>query len=205
MPGRIRTDRDFGDTVAIDLFVLADYLGNQLTCANIVDLAATFGIVAQVSSKHPQVIWSTLLERWITPFGAPKRTVHDQGGEFEGYFNALMEQFGINTKVMQQVGAGIRDNCPDAFVICITNPLDAMVWALREFSGLPHDKVCGMAGILDSAADDFVYFFRYYWFIFVVYRVLTLTNRVYRPLVEAISLPFQDHSFQQPLLRFFHH
>jgi malate dehydrogenase len=58
---------------------------------------------------------------------------------------------GINLKVMKSVGEGIRDNAPDAFVICITNPLDAMVWALREFSGLPHAKVCGMAGVLDSA------------------------------------------------------
>ncbi|HBT42398.1 MAG TPA: malate dehydrogenase [Rhodospirillaceae bacterium] len=58
---------------------------------------------------------------------------------------------GINLKVMKSVGEGIRDNAPDAFVICITNPLDAMVWALREFSGLPHNKVVGMAGVLDSA------------------------------------------------------
>jgi malate dehydrogenase len=58
---------------------------------------------------------------------------------------------GINLKVMKAVGEGIRDHAPDAFVICITNPLDAMVWALREFSGLPHHKVCGMAGVLDSA------------------------------------------------------
>ena len=52
---------------------------------------------------------------------------------------------------MKSVGEGIRDHAPNAFVICITNPLDAMVWALREFSGLPHNKVCGMAGVLDSA------------------------------------------------------
>jgi len=58
---------------------------------------------------------------------------------------------GINLKVMGAVGAGIKENVPDAFVICITNPLDAMVWALREFSGLPHNKVVGMAGVLDSA------------------------------------------------------
>ncbi len=58
---------------------------------------------------------------------------------------------GINLKVMKSVGEGIRDNAPDAFVICITNPLDAMVWALREFSSLPHAKVVGMAGVLDSA------------------------------------------------------
>ncbi|MEM8740389.1 MAG: malate dehydrogenase [Pseudomonadota bacterium] len=58
---------------------------------------------------------------------------------------------GINLKVMKAVGEGIKNNCPDAFVICITNPLDAMVWALREFSGLPRTKVVGMAGVLDSA------------------------------------------------------
>jgi malate dehydrogenase len=58
---------------------------------------------------------------------------------------------GINLKVMKSVGEGISQHAPDAFVICITNPLDAMVWALREFSGLPHEKVVGMAGVLDSA------------------------------------------------------
>ena len=58
---------------------------------------------------------------------------------------------GINLKVMKAVGEGIAANAPDAFVICITNPLDAMVWALREFSGLPHHMVVGMAGVLDSA------------------------------------------------------
>jgi malate dehydrogenase len=57
---------------------------------------------------------------------------------------------GINLKVMKSVGEGIAAHAPDAFVICITNPLDAMVWALREFSGMPHSKVCGMAGVLDS-------------------------------------------------------
>ncbi len=58
---------------------------------------------------------------------------------------------GINLKVMKAVGEGIKANAPNAFVICITNPLDAMVWALREFSGLPHHMVVGMAGVLDSA------------------------------------------------------
>ena len=58
---------------------------------------------------------------------------------------------GINLKVMKAVGEGIKAHAPDAFVICITNPLDAMVWALRELSGLPHNKVVGMAGVLDSA------------------------------------------------------
>jgi len=58
---------------------------------------------------------------------------------------------GINLKVMKAVGEGIRTHAPNSFVICITNPLDAMVWALREFSGLPHNRVVGMAGVLDSA------------------------------------------------------
>ena len=58
---------------------------------------------------------------------------------------------GINLKVMKAVGEGIKAHAPNAFVICITNPLDAMVWALQEFSGLPKHKVCGMAGVLDSA------------------------------------------------------
>ncbi|HVY00343.1 MAG TPA: malate dehydrogenase [Pseudorhodoplanes sp.] len=68
---------------------------------------------------------------------------------------------GINLKVMEQVGAGIRKYAPNAFVICITNPLDAMVWALQKYCGLPKNMVVGMAGVLDSArfryflADEF--------------------------------------------------
>ena len=68
---------------------------------------------------------------------------------------------GINLNVMKAVGEGIKNHAPGAFVICITNPLDAMVWALREYSGLPHNMVVGMAGVLDSArfshfiADEF--------------------------------------------------
>ncbi len=58
---------------------------------------------------------------------------------------------GTNLKVMKSVGEGIAKHAPNALVICITNPLDAMVWALQKFSGLPSNKVVGMAGILDSA------------------------------------------------------
>jgi malate dehydrogenase len=57
----------------------------------------------------------------------------------------------INLKVMEQVGAGLAKYAPNAFVICITNPLDAMVWALQRFSGFPKERVVGMAGLLDSA------------------------------------------------------
>jgi malate dehydrogenase len=68
---------------------------------------------------------------------------------------------GINLKVMKSVGEGIAAHAPNAFVICITNPLDAMVWALQKFSGQPAHMVVGMAGVLDSArfryflADEF--------------------------------------------------
>ncbi len=58
---------------------------------------------------------------------------------------------GTNAKVMQTVGEAIKAHCPNAFVICITNPLDAMVGALQKVSGLPANMVCGMAGVLDSA------------------------------------------------------
>jgi malate dehydrogenase len=57
----------------------------------------------------------------------------------------------INLKVMEQVGAGIRKYAADSFVICVTNPLDAMVWALQKFSGLPTNMIVGMAGVLDSS------------------------------------------------------
>jgi malate dehydrogenase len=57
----------------------------------------------------------------------------------------------INTKVMGEVGAGIKQYCPKAFIICITNPLDAMVWVLQQASGVPTSKIVGMAGVLDSA------------------------------------------------------
>jgi len=56
-----------------------------------------------------------------------------------------------NAKVMKTVGAGIKQYCPDAFVICITNPLDVMVSVLQQFSGVPDHKIVGMAGILDSS------------------------------------------------------
>jgi len=58
---------------------------------------------------------------------------------------------GINLKIIKQVADGIKRNAPDAFVICITNPLDVMVMAFQKFSGLPANKVVGMAGILDSS------------------------------------------------------
>ena len=58
---------------------------------------------------------------------------------------------GINLKIIKQVAEGIKTHSPDAFVICITNPLDVMVMAFQKYSGLPANKVVGMAGILDSS------------------------------------------------------
>ena len=58
---------------------------------------------------------------------------------------------GINLKIIKQVAEGVKQNAPNAFVICITNPLDVMVMAFQKYSGLPTNKVVGMAGILDSS------------------------------------------------------
>jgi len=63
---------------------------------------------------------------------------------------------GVNLKIIKQVAEGIKKTSPNAFVICITNPLDVIVMALQKYSGLPKNKVVGMAGILDSAR--FIYF-----------------------------------------------
>ena len=78
----------------------------------------------------------------IVTAGVPRKPRHEPCDDL----------IGINLKVMQaSVGAGIKANAPGAFVICITNPLDAMVWALQKFSGIAHNKIIGMAGVLDSA------------------------------------------------------
>ena len=63
---------------------------------------------------------------------------------------------GINLKIIKQVAEGIKKTSPNAFVICITNPLDVIVMALQKYSGLPKNKIVGMAGILDSSR--FIYF-----------------------------------------------
>ena len=90
---------------------------------------------------------------------------------------------GINLKVMKAVGEGIKAHAPNAFVICITNPLDAMVWALREFSGLPHEKVIGMAGVLDSAR--FAYFLAEKTGVSVEWRTIGTMSSPWPPSVQA--------------------
>ena len=85
---------EFGDTAAIDLFVLADYEGNQLSFINILDLASTFGVVAMIPSKHPKIVWDHFFKHWITPFGVPRRLIYDQGGEFGREFGQELEDLG---------------------------------------------------------------------------------------------------------------
>ena len=63
---------------------------------------------------------------------------------------------GINLKIIKEVAKGIKENSPESFIICITNPLDVIVMALQKYSGLPANKIVGMAGILDSSR--FIYF-----------------------------------------------
>ena len=94
LPARLRTDREFGDTAAIDLFVLADYEGNQLSFINILDSASTYGVVAMIPSKHPKIVWDHFFKHWITPFGVPRRLIYDQGGEFEREFGQELEDLG---------------------------------------------------------------------------------------------------------------
>ena len=73
--------REFGDTAAIDLFVLVDYDGDQLGILNILDLASTLGVVAMIPSKHPKIVWNHFFKHWITPFGVRRRLIYDQGAE----------------------------------------------------------------------------------------------------------------------------
>jgi malate/lactate dehydrogenase len=84
----------------------------------------------------------------------------------------------INLKVMEQVGAGIKKYAPDSFVICITNPLDAMVWALQKASGMPHKKVVGMAGVLDRTRNGGA----------EIVNLLKTGSAFYAPAASAIAM-----------------
>ena len=122
LPARLRTDREFGDTVAIDLFVLAENEGNQLSFISILDLASTFGVVAMITSKHPKVVWDHFFKHWITPFGRARRLIYDQGGEFECEFGQEVEDLGCEPMPtaaitaqsvggMGESGKHMRDDC----------------------------------------------------------------------------------------------
>ena len=66
-------------TAAIDVFVLADCDGSQLSVTNILDLASTFGVIAMIPRMHPKIVWDHFFEHWITPFGVPRRLIYNQG------------------------------------------------------------------------------------------------------------------------------
>jgi len=127
--------KELGDVVLFDI-VEGMPVGKAL---DIAESAPVEGFDAQLAgtSEYAQIRDSDVV---IVTAGIPRKPGMSR--------DDLLE---INLKVMEQVGAGIKKYAPDAFVICITNPLDAMVWALQKASGLPRNKVVGMAGVLDSA------------------------------------------------------
>ena len=108
LPGRVRLDRDFNDSIGVDLFMLADYAGNQLIFINIVDLASGFTMVGTVATRHPTVVFARLLQVWITPFGAPTRVIFDGGGEFERELSKELEDMGC--QLMTTAGATPQQN-----------------------------------------------------------------------------------------------
>ena len=108
LPGRVRLDRDFNDSIGVDLFMLADYAGNQLIFINIVDLASGFTMVGTVATRHPSVVFARLLQAWITPFGVSTRVIFDGGGEFEREFSKELEDMGC--QLMTTAGATPQQN-----------------------------------------------------------------------------------------------
>ena len=127
--------RELGDIV---LFDIADGIpqGKALDIAESSPISG-FDSLVKGASSYEEIAESDVC---IVTAGVPRKPGMNR--------DDLLE---INLKVMKSVGEGIRNYSPDAFVICITNPLDAMVWALQKFSDLPKAKVVGMAGVLDSA------------------------------------------------------
>jgi len=127
--------KELGDVV---LFDIADGIP-QGKALDIAEAAPVEGFDAKMSgaSSYEAIAGSDVI---IVTAGVPRKPGMSRD-----------DLLGINLKVMESVGAGIKQYAPNAFVICITNPLDAMVWALQKASGLPTNKVVGMAGVLDSA------------------------------------------------------
>ena len=94
IPAKLAKDREFNDTIAVDLFFIRDRRDNPASFLSIVDLASRFHVVVRVKSKRPDVTWTKLLRHWILPFGVPLRVVHDGGGEFEREFGQELEDMG---------------------------------------------------------------------------------------------------------------
>ena len=126
--------KELGDIV---LFDIADGIpqGKALDIAESAPISSFDSIISGVSSYEE----ISNADVCIVTAGVPRKPGMSRD-----------DLLGINLKVMKSVGDGIKTFAPNAFVICITNPLDAMVWALQKFSGLPNPKVVGMAGVLDS-------------------------------------------------------
>ena len=110
LPVRLRTDREFGDTPAIDLFVLADYEGNKLSFMNILDLASTFGVVDMIPSKHPKTVWDHFFKHWITPSGVLRRLIREFGQEPHDLVCELMPTAAITPQqnAVRERHGGIR-------------------------------------------------------------------------------------------------
>ncbi len=127
--------KELGDIV---LFDIADGIpqGKALDIAESSPISS-FDSVVKGASSYEEISQSDVC---IVTAGVPRKPGMSRD-----------DLLGINLKVMKSVGEGIKKFAPNAFVICITNPLDAMVWALQKFSNLPTTKVVGMAGVLDSA------------------------------------------------------
>ncbi len=127
--------RTFGDVVLIDI-------AKGIPQGKALDLAEAMPISGTDISFSGGSAWHLLAgaDVVIVTAGVPRKPGMSRD-----------DLLGINAGVMRSVGDNIARHCPGAFVICVTNPLDAMVWELRRVSGLPHRKVVGMAGVLDSA------------------------------------------------------
>ena len=94
LPGRLRPERNFNETIGVDLFSLADQHGRTLNFLNVVCHASTYQVCTPVDSRHPAHVFSRLMETWLIPFGIPSKVVCDQGGEFEREFAKELEDLG---------------------------------------------------------------------------------------------------------------
>ena len=94
LPGRLRPERNFNETIGGDLFSLADQHGRTLNFLNVVCHASTYQVCTPVDRRHPAHVFSRLMETWLIPFGIPSKVVCDQGGEFEREIAKELEDLG---------------------------------------------------------------------------------------------------------------
>jgi malate dehydrogenase len=129
--------KSLGDMVLVDIPEAEGVAKGK--ALDISEMRAIGGIEARISgtSDYADVAGADVA---IVTAGVPRKPGMDRE-----------ELLDINLKIVRSVGAQLREHCPDAFVIVVTNPLDAMVYAMQKETGFPHNRVCGMAGVLDSA------------------------------------------------------